>query len=289
MVARQVFVSHELRRGLVGRGIIRAFEDGRAFVNFIEHRHIDHLCSRLDGRRHQPPVETPLQTRDGIIRIAAFRQIMPAEPGINARRVIQFSGRTPRLIRSDVRPIAIHFAIQGGGETPDHPRHDYIGLGHDFVQIRIGNGVGPQIAEIAGHTQHHAAAAVFRVVLEKLQELFQSDVADVVRPIRKTDAPDGDERLAAMIEVWLIRALRRELEFIHQFLPILDQRRTILARLQSREVIHHRDGPPMLLRRMQCVPQNHPPVGAALFGAGHSEEPLYEHPVNAVVLHPFEM
>lgn len=60
MVAGQVFVGQEFRRGLVRRRLARAFENGCAFVHLIEHGNINHLRPGLNGGGQQPPIESPL-------------------------------------------------------------------------------------------------------------------------------------------------------------------------------------------------------------------------------------
>src|ERR1039458_4868210 len=93
-----------------------------------------------------------------------------------------------------------------------------------------------------------------------------------------------------MVKVSLVRPLGGQLQFVHQFSPVLHHRRAILAfGAQSGEVIHDRQSATAFLGCLERVSQDDASVSAAALGAGYVEEALHEHSINAVVPHPAEM
>jgi len=110
---------------------------------------------------------------------------------------------------------------------------------------------------------------------------------NVVGSVRETQSPDGNQWFAPVKKIRLVCSLRSYFQIIHQLFPILDNGRTVFARVpKPGEIIHNRYRPAILLRRFERVLKDHAAFGPPLSGPKRTEEPLNEHAVNSVLLHP---
>ena len=87
--------------------------------------------------------------------------------------------------------VAIHVVVNQRREPLHHPRHDDICHTNEFVQIGIVDAIGVEVASKGRNAQHHGTTDINRVVFQEVNQTFETDVANVVRTVGKTDTPNG--------------------------------------------------------------------------------------------------
>ena len=284
--------------GLADRRRVGHLENGRALVDLVEHRDVEAFRPGRDGRLDLVPVEMSAHARNARDRLDAAdallvaREVVPAEAGVDERHVVNARRVAPGDVLLDCVAIAVHLEMQKRGEALNHPRKDKIGLLDERMQIRIVDAIVLERPPARRHAKHHAAPAVLGIVVEEVDELRELDGVELVGTIRESDAPDDDERLLAVVEVQVLRAVARHLDLVDEILPVGDEFQAVVAPgLESREIVHHRHGPPVLLRRGERVPEDGHRLLAAFRCRARRvpEEALQEDAVESVLLHPAEM
>src|SRR4051812_39676811 len=95
---------------------IGSLEDGCSFVDLIEHGHVDHLCTRPDGRRQQLPVKATALTWYGaygfdVVGEFMYAEVMPAETRVYTRYVVHMVTGTPFHITQHHIPVPVHIIM----------------------------------------------------------------------------------------------------------------------------------------------------------------------------------
>ncbi len=163
MVAGQSFVGDELhvRAGTDGRGI-RHFKNRGCFIDFVKHRHIEHIGAHAFRGGDLRPEEAAMETGNIVERRSGL-QVVPAETGKGDGEKVDLTLAAPRDVR-----LQIGRGVRRGGlgcaVATGRPRGDYFGKRDEFKERRIGDRIAAEGAPPAGHAEHDREATTLFVV-----------------------------------------------------------------------------------------------------------------------------
>ena len=107
----------------------------------------------------------------------------------------------------------------------------------------------------------------------------------------ETDPPEGQERFPVLVQVVLLGTAVLEVVLVHQLLGVGHHRRRHrrLGGVDSAHVVHHGDGAAELVGALHRVLEHGVEMVLVLGVLDLAHEPLHEHPVEPVLLHPLEV
>ena len=273
-------------------------EDGGAFVNLVEHAHVDGLGARLDVPVELLPVELAAvaEARLGSVAVgiavvrmhvavaSAREHVRGIDHDVTVRGILL---RLGDVVLDPGLPVAVLEVVVA--VTAHVPGDEGVALLDDLdhlAVLRAGHAVVSACPPVAGAAQHDGPA----LGLELLDVRFQIGRFRVVVVI-ETEAPEGQERFPVLMEVELLDAAVLELVLVHELLRIGHHRRRHrrFPGYHAAHVIHDGDGAAVLVRSLHGVFQHHVEVVLVLGILDLAYEALHEGPVHAVVLHPLEV
>ena len=273
-------------------------EDGRSFVDLVEHAHVDGLRAVLDVVVELVPVELAAEAETGLggvpVRIAVVRMhvavaaarehVLGIDHHVAVRGVSLRGGDVLPQAALPVLPLEVVVA-----EPADVPGNEGVALLDQFQELAVfgaGDAVVSTLPPVGGTTQHDAPALGL--------QLF--DVGFQVGGLRmgvvvEGDAPEGQHRLSVLVEIVLLGGAVLELVLVHQRLRVLDHRlgHLRIAGHHAAHVVHHGDGALVLVGPLHRVLEHLVEVVLVLGVLDLAHEPLHEHAVDSVVLHPLEV
>ena len=179
------------KREAIARGhVVRTFEDGRAFVDFVEHGHVEHGCACPPRFAELPPQKAAFQAGNFIEPAVVL--VVPTEAREDHRHILQ------AVVAA---PLDVGFPVFAGmlGDrvrrviTANGPGTDDVAQAQQVEKGLVVQGVAAERARADGHAANHAAT----VVAEGFQQL-PAVLQRVLPAVVESDAPDLDHGPAAL-------------------------------------------------------------------------------------------
>ena len=177
------------------------------------------------------------------------------------------------------------FGLGGGLVASDGPGADDIGEFENVEAGGVGGGIAAAVTPVGGNAGEGGHAAELGVAVEEAEELggvFEG----VAAVVAETDAPDGDEGFALMVEVMGVFV---DAEGVAEVFPVLHDVSEDVALVEAGEVVHEGPGAAGLAGGGSDVFEDAVGVGAALGVFEYGAEALEEDAVDLVLPHPFEV
>ena len=105
----------------------------------------------------------------------------------------------------------------------------------------------------------------------------------------ETESPEGQERLSVLVQVELLGAAVLEVVLVHQLLRVGHHALRHIVVGRSAHVVHHGDGAAELVGALHRVLEHGVEMVLVLGVLDLAHEPLHEHAVQSVLLHPLEV
>ena len=165
---------------------------------------------------------------------------MPTESRSHTRHITDIILFAPSYIIENNIPITVHIIVEQRSKALHHPWQNNIRLSDKLVQVRIMYAIGIQVSPESRYSQHYATASVFRIIFEKINKTFQTDITNIIRTIRKTDTPDSNQRFAIIKDISLFTCLISYTQRINQIFPVVNQHGAIFTfSCQAGQIIHN--------------------------------------------------
>ena len=254
-------------------------EDGRSLVDLVEHRDIQHLRAGFEAVIQLFPEETPPVAGNLDAAVVALH-VVPGEARETERRI----GNPVRIGPFHVLPDELMVLRVGSFIVSAHePGHHDVALEDEVVQPLVGKRVRFQVPPMRRDPDHHAEAPF----LEAVDDLF-GFVEPVFPVVVEAHAPDGDQGLPVVVQVGRIVLVTEQVMPLRKLVDVLEENLRPVRRHPA-QVIHHGHGAVVLVGAFHRGGKDRVEVVLARLPGDFSHEPLHEHAVQAVFLHPAEM
>ena len=152
------------------------------------------------------------------------------------------------------------------------------------MQRGVGERVVLERPPVGRHAEHDRAAAVLRVVLEELDEVHSLGQC-VFAVVAEAEAPYGHDRFALVALVGLVLG---DVHAVAEEPPVLHDA-AHLAGAQAAQVVHDGICAAEAVGALAAILEDHVELPEALVAEDLAGEPLHEHAVDTVILHPLEV
>ena len=271
-------------------------EDGGAFVDFVEHAHIDRLGARLDVAVELLPVELAAEAEARVGGVAVGIAVVRMHVAVAAAREhvrgvhhdVTVGGVLLRLgdvVLDPGQPLAAFEVVVA--VTAHVPGDEGVALLDDLDHLAVlgpAQGVvaaGPPVTRAA---QHDGPALGLELLDVRLDERGLGQVVVV-----ETESPEGQQRLPVLVQVVLLGAAVLEVVLVHQLLGVGDHALGHVLVGRTAHVVHHGDGAAVLVGALHRVLEHGVEMVLVLRILDFAHEPLHEHAVQSVLLHPLEV
>ena len=172
--------------------LLSTFKDGRPFIYFIKHSHVDHFSTRPNGSHQLRPKERTFIAGNKRIMIFPL-QISPWETGEDQRSIIYL------ILLCPLNIFFHQFLILGISRfiiTPYKPRHHDITFSDKLMQAGIWFCVPIQCTPLRRYSKHHTESLWLQAV-NNMSGFFQPIATIII----KSDSPNRNQRFTIVIQI----------------------------------------------------------------------------------------